>query len=350
MKDFNGTLSPVRLDLDGFHRNLRREGTPTRVFYFEHGVADAMQLVLHEHFGIWDHVKMNSPAAAWDRTIATHRFLGHEYFRVFPPGARVVAPRQAGDWTHENVSVITTFQDFERYPWPRPEDTDYAVLDYMEKSLSRDMRVFHVVDLWEVVRDLMGFETICFALYEQPHLVEALFEKVGSFLEQVLNCCLDYECYGAVYLSDDLGYKTSLMISPEQIHRFILPWHQRLADLAHRHDKFFFFHSCGQIYGLIDYYLDCVRIDAKHSFEENVMPVEEVKRRYGQRMTLLGGIDVDLLARSDPPTIRKKTRQVLDVCQPDGGYFLGAGNWVTNYVPFDNYIAMLDEGRRYKRE
>ena len=163
----------------------------------------------------------------------------------------------------------------------------------------------------------------------------------------ILNKCFKYKCYGATYLGDDLGYKTSLMISPEQIRQFIFPWHQKLADISHKNGKYFFFHSCGQVYSIIDDYIDKILIDAKHSFEENVLPVEDVKKRYGKRMTLLGGIDVDILARSDPESIRRKTIQVLEVCQPGGGYFLGAGNWVTSYIPLDNYLAMLKAGRLF---
>ena len=58
-------------------------------------------------------------------------------------------------------------------------------------------------------------------------------------------------------------------------------------------------------------------------------------------------MDVDYLSRADEPAIRAKTRDILDVCQPGGGYCLGSGNWVTSYIPLDSYLAMIDEGRRY---
>ena len=58
---------------------------------------------------------------------------------------------------------------------------------------------------------------------------------------------------------------------------------------------------------------------------------------------------MDLLARGDEKSIRNKTREYLDACMQGGGYFLGSGNWVTEYVPVDNYLYMLDEARRYSR-
>lgn len=61
-------------------------------------------------------------------------------------------------------------------------------------------------------------------------------------------------------------------------------------------------------------------------------------------MAMLGGIDVDFLCRSTPDEVRARTRQVLEACMPGGGYALGTGNTVANYIPLENFLAMLDEG------
>ena len=164
-----------------------------------------------------------------------------------------------------------------------------------------------------------------------------------------MNSICDYDCLGAVYLSDDLGFKTSTFIRSEHIRELIIPWHKKLGDIAHSHGKCLMLHSCGQMYDVIDDYIDIVGIDAKHSFEDVIMPVAKVKKLYCDRLSLLGGIDVDFLARADEMAIRKKTKEVLDQCFYGGGYCLGSGNWVTKYIPLDNYLTMLDEGRRYTK-
>ncbi|MDP6439701.1 MAG: uroporphyrinogen decarboxylase family protein [Candidatus Brocadiia bacterium] len=340
------TLAPVEPDWEGMLRNLRREGTPERVYYFEHGIADNVLEALDARLDICRGLDRGDPHYDHLRRLAVHRFLGHELFRVFPERARITFPINQAGWIDESLGLITSWEDFESYDWLRPEDADLSVLEYYEKNLPEDMRVFHVLDVWEVVRSLFGFETFCYKLYEDPALVEAVVEKAGSFAEKMADALCDFECFGVLNLSDDLGYKTSLMISPEDVRRLFIPWHKRIADLAHRHGKLFFFHCCGNMYELIDDYIDYVRIDAKHSFEENVLPVTEVKRRYGDRLTLLGGMDVDLLARGNEQAIRARTREVLETCVPGGGYFLGSGNWVTEYIPVDSYLVMLDEARR----
>jgi uroporphyrinogen decarboxylase len=90
-----------------------------------------------------------------------------------------------------------------------------------------------------------------------------------------------------------------------------------------------------------------VKIDAKHSFEDAILPVEEAKRLYGQDVALIGGLDVDFLCRADETAIRRRVRSTLDTCHPGGGYCLGSGNSVAKYVPLENYLIMLDEGRNY---
>ena len=339
-------IEPAAPTWDGLVANLRRQGTPDRVYYFEHGVAENVQAALAGRYGLWDAMSEDDPDGDLLRSVAVHRFLGHELFRVFPPGGRIEVPPREGAWVEEGRGAVASWEDYEAFDWPDAKDVDLSVMEQLERMRPGDMRAFHIFTVWEPVRDLMGYQSLCFALYEQPDLVEAIFEKVGGFTESIASAMCDFGTLGAIYISDDLGYKTGLMISPEQVRRFVLPWHRRLAELARAHGKLTLLHSCGNMYELMDEYIEVVGIDAKHSFEDNVLPVTEVKKRYGERLGLLGGMDVDLLARADAGTIRRRTREVLDVCQPGGGYCLGSGNWVTEYIPVDSYLVMLDEARR----
>ena len=90
-----------------------------------------------------------------------------------------------------------------------------------------------------------------------------------------------------------------------------------------------------------------VRIDAKHSFEDVIVPVEEFKRRWGARVAVLGGVDVDLLSRGTEGDVRRRTAQILEACAPGGGYACGSGNSITNYMPTENYVAMIETIHRF---
>jgi uroporphyrinogen decarboxylase len=80
------------------------------------------------------------------------------------------------------------------------------------------------------------------------------------------------------------------------------------------------------------------------------MPVEEVHALWGDRLGIIGGVDMDLLGRGSEQAVRARTRQILDACASKGRYVLGTGNSVTSYIPVRNYRAMLDEGRRWNLE
>ena len=96
----------------------------------------------------------------------------------------------------------------------------------------------------------------------------------------------------------------------------------------------------------MDELIDDIGIDAKHSFEDAITPVWEAKRRWGARIGLLGGVDMDVLSRGTEEQVRTYTRRCIEECLPGGGYALGSGNTIANYVPPANFLVMLDEGRR----
>jgi uroporphyrinogen decarboxylase len=137
------------------------------------------------------------------------------------------------------------------------------------------------------------------------------------------------------------------MVSTQVLRDKVLPWHKRCADVSHEHGRPYLLHSCGNLEEIMPDLIEYVKIDAKHSFEDGILPVTEAKRRYGQKIAILGGIDMDFLCRANEEAIRRRVRETLNVCMADGGYCLGTGNSVAEYVPVDNYMAMLDEGRRF---
>ena len=76
--------------------------------------------------------------------------------------------------------------------------------------------------------------------------------------------------------------------------------------------------------------------------------VSAAKRQYGDRIAVLGGIDMDFLCWASEEQVRQRVRDTLERCMPGGGYCLGTGNSAANYIPLENYLAMLDEGRKFK--
>jgi uroporphyrinogen decarboxylase len=87
--------------------------------------------------------------------------------------------------------------------------------------------------------------------------------------------------------------------------------------------------------------IDDMGYDARHSYEDNILPVEEAYERYHNRIAILGGIDVDFVCRSNPDAVYARSKAMLERSARRGAYALGTGNSVPDYVPDEGYFAMI---------
>lgn len=71
------------------------------------------------------------------------------------------------------------------------------------------------------------------------------------------------------------------------------------------------------------------------------MDIKEVKKRYGDKLCLIGNIDVDLLSRGTEEEVRKVVLNNIESAGMNGGYCAGSGNSIPEYVKFENYLAMI---------
>jgi uroporphyrinogen decarboxylase len=256
-------------------------------------------------------------------------------------------------YINEQKGPVTNWEEFENYPWPDPEHAGTRALEWYQQNLPDDMCIIGsggFAHIAEYLSWLMGFETLCFALFEERDLVSAVSSRLMEIYEKSVRILLEFDRVKLIWGSDDMGFKTSLMISPEDTRQFILPGHRMLAEISHAADRPYLLHSCGKLDLIMDDLIDDVQIDARHSFEDNIEDVVSAHRKYGDRLAHLGGIDIDFLCRSTEQEIRERVRYTLDACMPGGGYCLGTGNSVANYIPMEHYLVMLDEGRKYELE
>ena len=252
-------------------------------------------------------------------------------------------------WAVETDGVIISQADFDAYPWPETPFSSEK-LDFIAENAPPGMGIIVTSSgVLEWTMWLMGYEPLAVALYDQPALVRDVVDRIGRRFVEHYTPAAKHVAVRAIWLGDDMGHKTGPLISPEHLRAYIFPWQRRLAEIAHAAGKPFLLHACGNLESVMEDLIADVGIDAKHSFEDVIEPVTSFKRRYGDRIAVLGGVDVDFLARQSPPAIRPYTRELLEACAPGGGYALGTGNSVTNYIPVENYIAMLQELADFNR-
>ncbi len=336
-------------DFSRFLKVVRRQGEPDRVPFAELGHdGEIIAAIQGPPPGDPDGY------AAW--RVRFWRDLGYDYVDVSPDitfphpshGSADTATLSHGDrtWIEEGKGAITSWQEFESYPWPEVTPAAVRTIERHARHLPDGMKIVARVPggPFENLTFLMGFETFSYALVDQPDLVRAISDRVGETLLKLVELTCQMDVVGAQWLNDDLGFKSGTMASPAALREYIFPYQRRIVEIAHRHGKPVLLHSCGKLDAIADDLIDYVGVDAKHSFEDVIQPVWEAKKTWGQRVALLGGVDMDVLARGTEEDGRRYTRRCIEGCAPGGGYALGSGNSVANYIPVANFLAMLDEG------
>jgi uroporphyrinogen decarboxylase len=243
--------------------------------------------------------------------------------------------------------------DFERYPWDELEERYWAQAERRFDALSRHMppgmKALGGVGngVLEISEDLVGFESLAYVAVDDPELFAELYRRIGDLMTGIWRRFLAR--YAGVFaicrFGDDLGFKTSTLVSPRVIRQHILPQYRRIIDLIHAANRPFLWHSCGCIFNVMDDVIE-LGIQAKHSNEDCIADYETWIERYADRIGLLGGIDLDILCVRTPA-------EVYDIVIERGaryrrlarGYALGSGNSIPDYVPADGYLAMIDAAK-----
>lgn len=252
-------------------------------------------------------------------------------------------------WASSGTGLIRDWNDLERYPVPTLDQIDFSYFEAAGSLLPSGMGLIaNWGDIFLYTWEAMGFEEFALALYEREDLVAHLFTQLGLLSIQITHAFLSYDSVKAIWFSDDIAYKTGLLVSPSVYRQHLFPWIKQIGDLAHRAGRPLIYHSDGVLWRVMEDLIAC-GIEVLQPIEPQAMDIREVKQRYGDRLCLAGNIDVDLLTRGTPDQIRENVRWLLGEVAPGGGFCLGSGNTVPNYVPVDNYRAMLQEALEHGR-
>jgi uroporphyrinogen decarboxylase len=238
--------------------------------------------------------------------------------------------------------MITCQAEVDRDPWPDPDKGDYEALERFAGFLNPDMKfvVPGPGGLLENVLDLVGFERLCYMLFEDEVLAGKIFDAVGCRLVRFYEICASFACVGALIINDDWGFKTQTILDPDNLRRFVFPWVRKMVETIHSSGKPVILHSCGNIYGMLGEIIDDLKVDAKHSFEDVILPVEDAYRAWNHKIAILGGIDLDFLATASPTVINDRAGKLLELTGSKG-YALGSGNSIPLFIPTENYMAMI---------
>lgn len=203
---------------------------------------------------------------------------------------------------------------------------------------------FCTVEPFEMIKDVLGHETMLKAMIRQPEWIHDIFNTYTSVAIQLFEmyAAAGFECDGA-FVYGDMAYKTGPFMSPRHYREFLIPYLRRMFGEFHQRSMPVIFHSDGDIRLVLDDLIDA-GVDAINPLECKAnMDVRELAPQYGHRLGFVGGIDVRVLATNDPEQIRAEVRSKLAAAMPYRGYIYHSDHSVPPGVTLESYKLLLEE-------
>jgi uroporphyrinogen decarboxylase len=355
----NGSMPPSP-DFGRIRRAMFRQGEGDRVPLFEMSVHGKHKAAI-----------LGRPLASLQDEVEFWRAAGYDFVSM-RAGVRAVVrgyhpavkdwraargeARGAGGWVAEDSALIDDRRDFETFPWPDPERLggypDYEDLDGYLAALARllpqGMKLlvqlgYVFMGAWQI----MGFENYCLQLADDADLVHKVHDWLGSSQLAVLEMLLQHGCVGTVWLPDDLCYNSGPMVSPGVYQKYVYPWYVKMVDRCHQAGIPVGLHSDGDLGRLLPDLVAC-GFDAIHPFEPPMNDIVAVKRQWGDRIAVAGGVDLkETLCKGSPADVAAEVRRMAAALAPGGGWLLGSSNSIPDFVPAENYRALLAAGLEY---
>ncbi len=194
----------------------------------------------------------------------------------------------------------------------------------------RGMRTF----LMDLVRDRpLAKKMVKFAMSRQLELTKAIIDEAGP---------------DAIRLGNDMGINQSLFFPPRVYKEIFNPWERRLARAYHRRGVFVFHHCHGNV-NLILKEMVATGIDAIDPLDPcDGMDLAQIKEKYGERITLRGGI-CKLIGKYDQGEIRRHIGDRVRIGAPGGGFIIQSAGGLPHDMPRENFLFYKDSLNRMRK-
>jgi uroporphyrinogen decarboxylase len=161
-------------------------------------------------------------------------------------------------------------------------------------------------------------------------LLEKLFEREGL--------------PDGMWVWDDLGFKAKPFMSPAMYRELIFPAHKRLFDFAHARGLPVIMHCDGFVEALIPQLIEA-GIDCLQPIEIKAgMDLLRIKRDYGEKIALIGGMDINVLETNDLARVDAELERKLPAAMAGSGYVLQCDHSVSSNVEYATYSHFVERG------
>jgi uroporphyrinogen decarboxylase len=255
------------------------------------------------------------------------------------------------EWVSGPLSEAQTAEDIERYPLPTvdqirdPENYAEQVAQlkaqdlFVSSGISNPyLRAWSLRGMHNVLADYLINRDLLEALYDR------LYALYGEMTQRMARAGVDM-----ISVTGDIAMQDRIIMGPDTWRAVDKPRMAKLiADCrAINPDVFFYIHSDGNVMALMD---DLVEIgfNVINPVQPECMDPVEVKRRWGDKITIHGGISLQrTLPFGTVQQVRDEVETLIRTCGYNGGLVVFPSNVIQPDTPLENIIACFHAARDF---
>ena len=257
------------------------------------------------------------------------------------------------NWKH--AASTPEFLDFtttDRDTWAEAKARMTPTRDRVNwDSLSKNYRTWREEGRW-IVGDLwfgfdvthswtVGTERVLMAMLTDPEWIMDMFnhylDMSLALFDMVWEAGYEFDC---MTWSDDMGYKHAQFFSLDTYRALLKPVQKRAIEWAHARGIKARLHSCGDINPLLPDLIE-IGLDGLNPLEVKAgMDPIHLKKTYGDRLVLQGGINA--LLYTDIDAIEAQVREVLPVMKESGGYIFSSDHSIPSLISLEDFTRLIN--------
>jgi uroporphyrinogen decarboxylase len=201
------------------------------------------------------------------------------------------------------------------------------------------------VNVFEQMHPVCGHENMLIGMALDPDWIKDMVDTYSRLTVELQEILFAEEgCPDGIWYYEDMGFKQRPFISLEMYRDIIQPGHKHTIAYAKSFGLPVVMHSCGMVEklipGMLESGIDCLQvIEVKAGMD----PIR-IFREYGDRLSLMGGIDVRVLYTNDRQSIDRELESKIPILMSGNGYILHSDHSIPNTVDYETYMYFIEKG------
>ncbi|MFC1735183.1 uroporphyrinogen decarboxylase family protein [Candidatus Hydrogenedentota bacterium] len=222
-----------------------------------------------------------------------------------------------------------------------PDESMFEAFDYLLEQLGEERYLCSYMPALPMPM-LGAFEDAMMVYGLNPELIHAANEfnvAKQNFMDQYRF----RKGSAGAFAEEDMAGTNGPFISPDMWREMCFPYlKERIGNIKKLTGQVGY-HCCGNTMPLMEMFIDA-GLDFYQSLQTTAgMEVGKLKKMFGDRLCIWGGVPVEILVGGKPDDVRKAVRKAMEQGAEGSGFILGPSHSIAYGTKYDNFMAMLDE-------